>query len=192
MKANKLPDMHYLNEALTYDETCPSCLRWLDRPRNQFKTTRGHTTFKKRSAEKPAGSKTRSGDGVEFYCVKINQVLYPAHRVVFALVNGYDPAEKEVDHIDRNPLNNVASNLRVANRRENARNKNTPDNNTSGHKGVTWCKRTKRWMAQIGHNKKTIFLGRFKDFHEAASSRNEMELALHGEFSNQFANQTTV
>jgi len=184
MKANKLPDMHYLNEALIYDESCPSYLRWKDRPRSHFNTSRGHLIFKSRSANKSAGHKTKSGDGVESYSVKITQISYPAHRVVFALVNGFDPCDKEVDHIDRNPLNNKADNLRISTRNENASNKNTPANNTSGRRGVTWCKRTKRWMAQIGFNKKTVFLGRFKNFEDAVKQRDKHELALHGEFSN--------
>jgi hypothetical protein len=120
---------------------------------------------------------------VEFYGVKINQRTYPAHRVVFALVNGLDPGFKEVDHIDRNPLNNKAENLRIATRSENARNKGIPANNASGKKGVTWCKRTKRWMAQIGHCKKTVFLGRFKSFGDAVAARDHASKKLHESFA---------
>jgi hypothetical protein len=183
MKANPLPDMHYLKEAVEYDESSPSCLRWKNRPRSHFQTSRGHLIFKKRSSGRPAGSKARSGDGVEFFCIKINQVVYPAHRIVFAIVNGFDPREKEVDHKDRNPLNNAASNLRVATRQENARNKNTPANNRSGCKGVTWCKRTGKWMAQIGHNRKNLFLGRFESFQSAVNARLKASNLVHGQFS---------
>ena len=174
--------MHYLNEALEYSEVSRTGLVWKDRPRSQFTTSRGHLIFKKRSCGKPAGSIRRTGDGLEFYVVKINQRTYPAHRVVFALMNGFDPGSREIDHIDRNPLNNKAGNLRIATRSENARNKGIPSNNTSGHKGVTWCKRTSRWMAQIGHQKKTLFLGRFKSFEGAVAARAKASRETHGQF----------
>jgi len=33
-------------------------------------------------------------------------------------------------------------------------------NHSSGVRGVTWCKRTNKWQAQIQHNNKTIYCGR--------------------------------
>ena len=61
------------------------------------------------------------------------------------------PEFKQVDHIDRNGLNNCRSNLREGSGRVNAQNKSKQKNNTSGHTGVEWHKpvgnRKGRWKA---------------------------------------------
>ena len=61
------------------------------------------------------------------------------------------PEFKQVDHIDRNGLNNCRSNLREGSGRVNAQNKGKQKNNTSGHAGVEWHKpvgnRKGRWKA---------------------------------------------
>lgn len=70
-------------------------------------------------------------------------------------------ADLEVDHIDGDGVNNRRENLRLATTKENQRNRKLTVRNTSGFKGVTWCKRTKKWLAQIRVNYKTVFLGYF-------------------------------
>jgi hypothetical protein len=115
--------------------------------------------------------------------VKINQIKYPAHRVVFALANERDPYPMEIDHIDRNPINNHSSNLRTATRSQNASNRSRTRINASGVLGVTFCKRTRKWMAQIGLNKKTIFLGRYSSIEDAKKARASASLIHHGEFA---------
>ena len=178
-----LPPIEFLNEALEIDLESPTCLRWKIRPRNHFATVRGFKIFNVRDAGNNAGSLTSSGCGQISYCVKINQRTYPAHRVVFALATGKDPFPLEVDHKDRNSQNNHPDNLRVATRSENASNKGIQLNNTSGQRGVTRCKRTSKWMAQIGKDKKTIFLGRFDLIEDAVAARLSAEKEIHGSFS---------
>jgi hypothetical protein len=180
-----LPPIEFLNEALEIDLESPTCLRWKVRPRNHFATVRGFKMFNTRDSSRCAGSLTKSGCGQISFTVKINQRAYPAHRVVYALSTGRDPFPLEVDHKDRNSQNNHPENLRVATRSENASNKGIQLNNTSGQRGVTWCKRTSKWMAQIGKDKKTLFLGRFDSIDEAAAARFSAEKGIHGSFSPQ-------
>jgi len=187
MTPRPLPPIKFLNEALEISATSDSGLVWKKRPRHHFATSRGHKISVTRDAGKPAGRLSLSGDGAPRYLVKINQVKYPAHRVVYALHSGIDPYPFEVDHVDRNPKNNNPGNLRTATRRENARNKFIPKNNKSGCRGVTYCSRTSRWMAQIGHNSKCLFLGRFKDKNQAIKARQEAESAIHGKFEGEMA-----
>ena len=183
MKANKLPDVHYLNECFTISNESPSGILWNKRPREHFRTERGWRMFNTRDSGTMAGHLTKSGDGCRFYLVKANQIKYPVHRVIFAIANGFDPADKEVDHIDGNGMNNNPENLRVATRMQNACNKSLQSNNRSGHTGITWCKRTKLWMAQIGHKGVTMFLGRYKNIEDAVKIRREKALELHGEYA---------
>ena len=91
--------------------------------------------------------------------------------------------ENQIDHKDRDRLNNRKSNFRFCTNAENTRNRKKPITNTSGFKGVSWVKRDKKWRAAITINKKWIHLGVFKDKAEAAKAYNKAALKHHGEFA---------
>jgi len=50
-----------------------------------------------------------------------------------------------------------------------------PKNNTSGHKGVSWCKSKGMWEAYISVHNKRIHLGRYHDIEDAVKARIEAE-----------------
>lgn len=93
------------------------------------------------------------------------------------------PTGLEVDHRDRDRLNNQRSNLRLATRSQNATNKSIQSNNTSGYRGVYWLKRDKKWLARVGINGKFINAGLFKDKRQAALAYNKKAIELFGEFA---------
>jgi hypothetical protein len=69
-----------------------------------------------------AGSVTPTG--YQTICVRNGgTVNYRAHRIAWALHYGEDPYPHELDHIDRDKLNNSITNLRKVTRRENIRNR---------------------------------------------------------------------
>lgn len=78
------------------------------------------------------------------------------HRVIMGCVAGDG---RVVDHIDRNPLNNSKSNLRLVTKSENSRNKKT--SGKSRFPGVCWHKAGGKWHAQIQKDRKHIHLGLF-------------------------------
>lgn len=89
------------------------------------------------------------------------------HRYIMLLEGKLDE-NLMIDHIDRNPLNNTVSNLRIANNQENNRNKGKRKGTTSKYIGVTWSKRDLKWRACIGHNYKVKHLGLFDNEEDAA------------------------
>ena len=102
------------------------------------------------------------------------------HRVIMNAKKG-----EIIDHIDGNPLNNTRANLRFCTHAENMRNQKKPKNNTSGYKGVhlNKNKKVKKWKAEIGYNKKLIFLGYFMTPEDAARSWDAAAKMIHGAFA---------
>lgn len=88
---------------------------------------------------------------------------YYVHRLVFQYV--YNKCPKIVDHVNGNKLDNCLLNLRSASLKQNQGNAKKAKTNTSGYKGVSYHKKTKKWQAHIGSPKK--YLGLFKTAKEA-------------------------
>lgn len=177
-----------IREALRIDETTPSGLRWLTRPRSHFKSERGWKKTNTEFAGKPAG--VRQKDTVYFH-VKINDVPYMSHRIIYLLSNGVDPAGKQIDHIDPAiPLPNFASNLRLATPTENCRNRKKRSNNTSGVPGVHWDSRAMKWRAYITTNQRRVWFGYFTNPADAIAARKNAEVKHFGEFSHDASRKT--
>lgn len=86
-----------------------------------------------------------------------------------------------IDHMDGNGLNNRKLNLRFCTHAENLRNRKKSRINTSGYKGVFSAGR--KWRAQIGVNRKRIWLGSFENKIDAALAYNKAAVRYHGEFA---------
>lgn len=91
--------------------------------------------------------------------VKGKQQIIYMHRVVVLCQLTED--RKEVDHINRNRLDNRRCNLRAVTSQENKWNQSKARHNTSGYTGVSFYKnnRFKQWRASIKVNKKTVTIG---------------------------------
>lgn len=88
-----------------------------------------------------------------------------------------------VDHIDRNPLNNQKSNLRICTQSENIFNSPKKKNNKSGYVGVRFYKQINRWEAYIMKNWEKYNLGVFKTKEEAIRARQNGEKLLFPNFT---------
>jgi hypothetical protein len=124
-----------------------------------------------------------------YIAVKLNknnkQYTKCIHRLVAIhfIPNPYN--KLYVDHIDNNPQNNSINNLRWCTQQENQQNKKIKINNTSGFKGVHYCKSHNKWKAEIGHNYKNIRLGYFEKVEDAIIARYNKAKEIQGEFLNE-------
>lgn len=90
--------------------------------------------------------------------------------------------DMRVDHVNFNTLDNRRSNLRPATQGQNIAHSFAPKHNSSGVKGVSFCKKTKRWRAQIVVKKKYHHLGRFDSLEDASKAYVVAARAMLGEF----------
>lgn len=99
-------------------------------------------------------------------CSVKKQRLY-AHRIIWCMMTGEWPVS-EIDHINQNKSDNRWTNLRLATRLENSRNRSATTKNTSGFKGVSFHTRVGRWRATIKFGGKNRHLGYFNNPEDAS------------------------
>ena len=101
-----------------------------------------------------------TGSNKNYVGTSINKKITLLHRLLLDLPNARQP---EVDHINRNSLDNRLINLRLCTSSENKLNTGISNRNTSGYKGVTYHKKGNLWQAQF----RGKYLGIFKDKEQA-------------------------
>jgi hypothetical protein len=106
--------------------------------------------------------------------VIINKKRYAAHRLAWFYVYNVWP-KNQIDHINRNKLDNRIENLRDVSRNVNNQNRITQSNNTTGYRGIRYKKKNLSWEAYIKVNKKQIYLGLFNNFEAALKARLDAE-----------------
>lgn len=129
-------------------------------------------------AGKEAGSPTSDG----YRQVRVSGALHMVHRILWALHHGENPAD-EIDHVDGDPSNNAIANLRAATHGQNMQNAALRSDNRSGVKGVSWCRLSGKWKAQIHLNGGNRHLGCFASLTDAKSARIAAEKEHFGEFA---------
>jgi hypothetical protein len=145
-----------IRDYLNVDSSSPTGLIWIktDHCKNKVVTSGTSAGFWDASS-KPA-----------YYKVVLNGKKYKAHRVIWFLCTGEDPAHNIVDHIDRNRKNNVISNLRLVNSKHSADNRNTWG--SVCYRGVSWAASSNCYVSVIRENGKLKNLGLYEDPIDAA------------------------
>lgn len=173
MVAKNLPDVGYLRECFDYNPET-GALTWKHRPREHFQSDHIWLIWLANFAGKIAGSHSdryvRVGiDGRHLY----------GHRIIWAMQTGAWPND-EIDHRERDKLNNRWEMLRPATHQQNGFNhpgwkgRDLP-------KGVTRCR--KRFAAAISVDRRRLHLGVFDTPEEANTAYRKAADAHFGEFA---------
>lgn len=115
--------------------------------------------------------------------ITINGTKYRSGRLAWFYMTGEWPTQ-EIDHDDRDKINDKWDNLRDLFRSENALNRDLQSNNTTGVRGVYWSEERQKWVVQVKKDGINYSGGRFDSLSEAIVVRDSVALELHGDFAN--------
>ena len=149
----------FFKDYLSYNATTGKFF-WLSRHDGKFKCWVDARRWNGHYAGKEAGSK--SGPAKGYVAIKIALVgdMFFAHRIAalhLNLIQTYGD-KRQIDHIDGNPLNNKAENLRACTRSINGRNRKRHCDNTSGISGVRFLKNAENLLLQADLKTKVFTL----------------------------------
>lgn len=122
-----------------------------------------------------AGTKAGYQNPSGYILIKTGDRNYKAHRLAWLLSTGKWPSG-EMDHINRDKADNRLSNLRLASRSINMKNRGLPRNNSSGVVGVVWRQKNQRWIAQIKSELDYVYLGCFDNLLDSVCARKSAEI----------------
>lgn len=106
------------------------------------------------------------------------------HREIYKIKCGDISDNIDIDHKDRNRLNNCVNNLRIATKQQNSFNRGVQSNNASSrYKGVKLNKKNGNWIARITIDGKEIRIGTFTSEIACANAYNHRAKELFGEFA---------
>lgn len=100
------------------------------------------------------------------------------HREIMKALPG-----EQVDHKDRDGLNNQRKNLRICTPTQNQQNRRKQNGCSSRFKGVSWNKEAKRWRAYILRDGIQCHLGYYGNEADAARAYNVAAIKHFGEFA---------
>jgi hypothetical protein len=144
----------------------------------RWRMTRG-----KMRAGSRAGTIRRSRPGVPPYRkIHVLGRGYFASRLAVFYMTGEWPTG-QVDHKDRDTLNDRWGNLRPASQSQNMANSAVRSDNRSGFKGVSFNKGRSSWHVHISVKGKRIFLGRFETAEKGHAAYCVAADAFFGEFA---------
>lgn len=114
-----------LNDYFKLDENSPSGL------------VRIKSKFGKPVTFKNVGTMDLDENGLpKCWTVYFKGKTHKAHRIIWVLTYGSINPDLVVDHLDGNPFNNKADNLKLKAKKDNSRNIRKRSNNTTGYTGV--------------------------------------------------------
>lgn len=166
---NIMVNQAVLKEYFSYDKDT-GILTWIKKP------------SKKIVLNSRAGSLNKLGYRTVYFMGK----SYQEHRLIWEWYYGYTPIE-QIDHINHIRDDNRIDNLREVSIAENARNRTRRDSRVD-EAGIWWCKRRKRYIAEIKFNGKKVYQKSFTDIEQAIKERKakSLELGFHENHGNKY------
>lgn len=113
------------------------------------------------------------------YSYATNRAKGLMHRYILR-VKDYE----EIDHINRDGLDNRRENLRIVTSSENSSNMGKIKGTSSKYIGVYWDKKRRKWTAEVKKNYKKYYVGRYDCEEEAGRARDKKAKELFGEYVN--------
>ncbi|ARP90310.1 hypothetical protein CAL14_08440 [Bordetella genomosp. 9] len=139
------------------------------------------TWVSRSSSRSPAGNTAGCLAPNGYVQIRIDGVLYQAHRLAWFYVTGEWPTSL-LDHIDLNRANNRWTNLRTASPSQNSANSPMRRHNSTGFKGVTLNRKVGKYRARITVEHREHHLGFFDTASQAYEAYRNASLKFHGEF----------
>lgn len=133
--------------------------------------------FSWNTKRKGRNHKKVGGVSLGYIRIGIDGMRFFAHRVAWLYVHGEWP-KGNIDHINRNKMDNRICNLRVVSQQENNHNQRTRRDSSTGHAGVSlhW---TGKYRAYISVSGRQIHVGLYENFNEAVAARAEAKRKFH-------------
>lgn len=129
-----------------------------------------------------AGRKVGNLQSMGYLAISIEGKTYLAHRLAWLYMTGKWPKHL-IDHKDRDKRNNRWENLREATVSLNQANRKVGNQSRTGTKGVSRCKATGKFRADITVNRKRKNLGRYNSVEEAQAAYLAAATDHFGEFA---------
>lgn len=165
-----------IHKILSYDSDT-GLFRWKERSAEDFDTLKGYRIFLKRYSGKQAMCAGKDG----YLCGRLFGRLFLSHRVAWAM-HYFEWPELDIDHINQDKTDNRICNLRLATDSENLRNIPKFKSNTSGYKGVSFCKANNKWVARVSTGKEYKHLGSFNTKELAYNAYISAAKHYHGDY----------
>lgn len=117
-----------------------------------------------------------------YFVAHIDGRIQYLHRVAWLYMTGAWPTAK-LDHKNRIKTDNSWGNLRLASDSQNATNSTWAGRSNTGERGVYWCTRTSKYVAEVRHRRKRVLCKRFATLDEAVAAAKATREKYHGEFA---------
>lgn len=122
-----------------------------------------------------------SGDGKRVYVKRKKRVNEGEGHILLHRWLTNAPSDMDVDHINRNTLDNRRSNLRLATSAQNAANRSP--NSGRRFRGISFDPKYNKWCVQLRVNRRLRYFGRYESEEEAARVYDRAASEAFGEFA---------
>jgi len=130
-----------------------------------------------KKGDKVKGTLQKSRNLIYKY-IGINGKQYAEHRIIWYLLKNINPDDLDIDHINRDTLDNRIENLRLVTTQQNNKNKNKYVNNTTGHPGI-YKEANGRYAAVVYLDGKTYRNKTYETIEEALIGQENKKNELH-------------